>query len=203
MNRYLHADANLYSHIRTLRVISLALLVALTISSVGWYSANRTQRISIPPDIRFGGVVPINAIQPWEVYNFTGYIWQQLNRCSQDCSKDYPKNLERLTAFISPTLKAWLKQESDNRLPELLNRTRYVLPTSNIDFQKSVIIESKNRWKVDLDVNLVEHIDGVPVKDTVIRFSFIVVYRRIDPESNPWGLLINAMARPPERLPVH
>ncbi len=198
--RYLHADANLYSHIGTLRIIGLILAIGLLIALLGWHNATRVQRVSIPPELRFGGLTTINRIHPWEVYNFTGYIWQQLNRCKFDCSFDYQKNLDRLTAFLSPSFKAWLKHDSIERTTELKGRTRYLLPRQETDYRKAVINESENSWRVYLDVDLSESIGGVAVKQVQIRFAIRVVYRPADPESNPWGLVLEAFIRPPERI---
>ncbi len=198
--RYVHADANLYSHIRTLRVVTFLLSAGLLVSLLGWHNATNNQRISIPPNLRYGSQLTLNTIHPWEVYNFTGYIWQQLNRCKTDCLQDYSDNLDRLTAFVTPSFKAWLKHESIQRASELKGRTRYLLPSSNASYQDSVISESPDIWKVTLDVELNEDIGGVPVKRVRVRFSIRVLYQPIDPESNPWGLLLDSLPHPPERI---
>ncbi len=198
--RYVHADANLYSHIRTLRIAAGVLSVGLLAALLGWHSATTNQRVSIPPDLRYGGQVTLNSIHPWEVYNFTGYVWQQLNRCKQDCLSDYPGNLDRLTAFVTPAFKAWLRHDSVQRAAELKGRTRYLVPTPISSYQDSVISESPTSWNVLLDVELNEDIGGVPVKRLRVRFAIRVLYRPIDPESNPWGLLLDSLLGPPERI---
>ena len=200
MARYVHADANLYGHIRTLRVVSITLSLGLMITMYGWHQASRNQRISIPPDIRYGSEVTLNTIHPWEVYNFAGYIWQQLNRCPTDCLKDYSSNLGRLTAFLTPEFKVWLANESNNRTSELRGRTRYILPSVGASYINSVYGETGNSWTVSLDVDLHEHIGGVEVKTVQIKYYIRVVRRRIDPEFNPWGLLLDTMPYPPERI---
>ncbi len=200
MPRYLHADANLYSHIRTLRAVSIFLGLCLVGSLYGWLHAAKVQRISIPPDLRYGGQISLNTIHPWEVYNFAGYIWQQLNRCPRNCIDDYPKNLERLTEFLTPQFKAWLRRDGEKRTSEMLGRTRFLLPIGNTDFRNTVILDGSGRWTVILDVELKENIDGVSVKDTKIRYHLRVISKAIDPEFNPWGLLLDTMQKSPERL---
>ena len=202
MARYLHADANLYSHIYTLRVISVILATCLMGSLYGWQHATKVQRISIPPDLRYGSQVSINSINPWEVYNFAGYIWQQLNRCSRDCFEEYPENLERLTEFLTPKFKAWLRHDSDKRAAELLGRTRFLIPLENKNFRDTVTVDESGGWTVTLDVELKENIGGVAVKDTPIRYHLKVIAQAIDPEFNPWGLLLDAMPKTPERIIV-
>ena len=200
MPRYLHADANLYSHILTLRAIAAFLGICLVGSLYGWQHAAKVQRISIPPDLRYGGQISLNSIHPWEVYNFAGYIWQQLNRCPHNCFEDYPKNLERLTEFLTPEFKAWLRHDGENRAPELLNRTRFLLPLENLNFRDTVTLEDSGKWTVELDVELKENIGGVSVKDAKIRYHLKVIFKAIDPEFNPWGLLLDTMPKMPERI---
>ncbi len=202
MAKYLHADSNLHNHIRTLRAIVVIMSISLITSLIGWHYATRVQRISIPPELRYGAQVSLNTIHPWEVFNFAGYIWQQINRCPLDCFKDYPANLDRLTAFITPAFKAWLKHESENRTGELLGRTRYILPLPNINYTDSVISYESGSWDVKLEVELTEDIGGVPVKNVNIRYFLRVVAQPVDPEFNPWGLQLDTMSRMPERIPA-
>ena len=200
MPRYVHADPNLYTHIKSLRAISLILSICLITALAGWYRASQVQRISIPPNLNYGSQIALNSINPWEVYNFAGYVWQQVNRCSQDCFNDYPKNLDRLTAFLTPAFKAWLKLDSNNRSGELLGRTRFLLPLANSNFYESVTQDESGAWIVQLDVQLEENIDGVPVKQVKLRYYLKIVAKRVDPEFNPWGLMLDTMPRMPERI---
>ena len=202
MPRYLHADSNLHSHIKSLRLVSGILAVSLMISLFGWHYATRVQRVSLPPDLRYGSQILLNRIHPWEVYNFAGYIWQQLNRCPVDCFNDYSKNLDRLSAFLTPAFKAWLKHDSEKRSTEYLGRTRYVLPLLESDFNYSVTQEESDSWTVVMEVELNEDIGGVPVKNVQIRYYLRVISRHVDPEFNPWGLLLDTMPRMPERISV-
>ena len=202
MPRYLHADSNLHSHIKTLRLVSGILAVSLMVSLFGWHYATRVQRVSLPPDLRYGSQILLNRIHPWEVYNFAGYIWQQLNRCPVDCFNDYPRNLDRLSAFLTPAFKAWLKHDSEKRSTEYLGRTRYILPLLESDFNFSVTQEESDSWTVVLEVELHEDIGGVPVKNVQIRYFLRVISRQIDPEFNPWGLLLDTMPRMPERISI-
>lgn len=202
MARYVHADSNLYSHIRTLRTVTAILSVSLVTALMGWHNASKVQRVSFPPNLTYGGEVTLNSLHPWEVYNFAGYIWQQLNRCALDCFRDYPANLDRLSAFLTPTFKAWLKHDSEQHATELLGRTRFVLPLHIADFNSLVIEENPNNWTVTIDVEFREDLGGVPVKNVRIRYYLRVIAMPIDPEFNPWGLLLDTMPRLPERIPV-
>ncbi len=200
MRRYQLADANLHGHIKTLRLICTALAICLAIALFGWHYASRVQRVSLPPDLRYGSQILVNQIHPWEVYNFAGYIWQQLNRCAIDCFKDYPENLDRLSAFLTPAFRAWLEHDNSKRSTELLGRTRYILPMVETDFNRSVIQEKSGNWTVIMEVELKEDIGGVPVKNVQMRYFLRVVAKDVDPEFNPWGLLLDTMPRLPERI---
>jgi len=181
-------------------VISVVLAICLLVSLYGWQHAAQVQRISIPPDLRYGSQVALNAINPWEVYNFAGYIWQQLNRCPHNCLEDYPKNLERLTSFLTPQFKAWLRHDRNKRTAELLGRTRFIVPLQNASFSDTVNLDQPGSWTVKLDVELKESIGGVAVKDTAIRYHLKVIAQPVDPEFNPWGLLLHTMPKLPERI---
>ena len=39
------------------------------------------------------------------------------------------------------------------------------------------------------------------VKRTAVRYTIQVLEQRIDPEFNPWGLYLDRIVRPAERLP--
>ena len=200
MSKYAYIDQNLYSHIRTLRVATITLVVLLTIALLGWWYSTGVQRLSLPPRLEYGALLESGRIDPWEVFNFCGYIWQLLNRCEKDCSRDLEKIQNRLTAFLTPEFAAWLVHDRAQRLPELHGRTRYLLP-EKISWDGSQVMEIlPGRWEVSLDVTLVEHIGGSKVKNTRVRYSIIVVARNIDPEFNPWGLYLDGMAKPPRRL---
>jgi len=56
-------------------------------------------------------------------------------------------------------------------------------------------------WVVWLDLNLVESVKGMTVKQTAIRYPLRVVSLAVDPEENPWGLALDGFAsKGPHRL---
>ena len=60
---------------------------------------------------------------------------------------------------------------------------------------------SPDAWIVWLDLDLMESVKGMTVKQTTIRYPIRVVRQAIDPESNPWGLALDGYASDgPRRL---
>ena len=198
--RYQYADQNLYAQIRLLRIAVAVLLGLLAFAITGWYAAGRTQRLSLPPVLTYGAVLESGKIHPSEVYVFTGYIWQQLLRCESDCSRDQQAREERLTAFLTPRFRSSLTAERTTRTSELRERSRYILPLPGAWDPSRVLQVDSNRWTVELDVLLVESIGQSEVKRVPIRYTFSVLARAIDQEYNPWGLYLDHMPTPPQRL---
>ena len=200
MARYAYIDQNLYAHIRSLRAAAIVLAAFLAVALGGWWYASGVQRLSLPPLLEYGAVLESGRIEPWEVYNFCGFIWQLLNRCESDCSRDLEAAQNRLAVYITPEFRAWLANDRDQRQSELRGRTRYLLPENTVWDGSQVSEQAPGRWKVNLDVQLVEHIGGSKVKDATLRYTIVVISRRIDPEFNPWGLYLDGMASAPRRL---
>ena len=200
MARHQYADANLYAHITTLRLACAALAVLLAIAVVGWTLSSRTHRLSLPPLLEYAPSLRTGELQPWEVYNFAGYIWQYLNRCESNCETELPQRQARMSSFITPNFAATLDRSRAARASELRDRARYILPLEAGWEPTLAKTTTKGRWRVQLDVLLVEKLRAVEVKRVPIRYSIIVENRKIDPEYNPWGLYLAGFAEPPTRI---
>ncbi len=200
MARHQYADANLYAHITTLRLACAVLAVLLAIAIVGWTLSSRTHRLSLPPLLEYAPSLQTGEIQPWEVYNFAGYIWQYLNRCEANCETELPQRQNKMGSFITPQFASTLDRSRAARAGELRDRTRYILPLEGGWSPALATTMSKGRWRVTLDVLLVEKLRAVEVKRVPIRYSIIVEQHRIDPEYNPWGLYLAGFASPPTRI---
>lgn len=174
-----------------LRLLSGVLgLWALT-ASAGWYSAGQAVRISIPPNLPYGGSFTSNTHHPWEIFNFAGYIWQQYSGWSTDGSVNASVNLQRLAAFFTPAEQAQLKRELEMRQQrgEVAGRIRTVRPYGVYTPDK-VRRTGPDSWLVRLDQHVAESIDGIVVKQGLFRYSLKVLAADLDPERNPWGLLL-------------
>ena len=190
----------MYAHITTLRIACAVLVVLLMFAVVGWALSSRTHRLSLPPLLEYAPSLQTGEIQPWEVYNFAGYIWQFLNRCESNCETELPQRQIKMGSFITPQFASTLDRSRAARASELRDRTRYILPLEGGWSPTLATTMSKGRWRVTLDVLLVEKLRAVEVKRVPIRYSIVVEQRRIDPEYNPWGLYLAGFASPPSRI---
>lgn len=200
MKRYQYIDADLTRQVRWLKLTVLGMIITLSLALLGWMQATRTQRLSFPPLLEYGGIVRANEVQPWEVYNFAGFVWQALNRCEQDCETELPERQQDLSALLSAEFDTELTQDRDVRRAELAGRERYLLPIPTTWTTDLVEHVAPSRWHVRLDMIVVERIGTTEVKRIPIRYRIEVVAQKIDPVYNPWGLYLHKHASPPLRL---
>src|SRR3546814_5878358 len=66
------------------------------------------------------------------VYAFSFYIWQQVQRWPTNGEEEYPRNLRALSAYLTPSCRAFLQQDYEYRRAsgELRQRVRgiYEIP---------------------------------------------------------------------------
>jgi len=210
MSGYTDAVKNLRSHINTLRVIigvmSLLFLISLFVS-VQAVSEPDKQKISIPPELKFGAEVTTGEIHIWEVYNFAGVVYQKLNLWRNNGDEDYVQNIKAYRFLMTPSYVSAKYNDYKKRLGrfELNDRTRTIEPLGHYSVDggcgtysdKCVVKLGAGRWKVWIDVRIKEHQKGkrteVPykIKDIALRIPLLVVAQDDDPQYNPWGLKID------------
>ena len=182
-----------HDHIRTLRVVVVVLLMAVI--ALWWRngSLQETRRLYIPPDLTQGMVTDFDNVPAPLVYTFAYYIWQQLNRWTNDGEKDYPTQIYKLQGFLTPGCRAALEADMNTKqgLGELRQRVRSLQEILGQSYTRErVMIETSSSWKVWMDVNVMESIGGHPVKDVLLRYPLRVVRFDVDKEINPWGLAL-------------
>jgi integrating conjugative element protein (TIGR03746 family) len=69
----------------------------------------------VPPDLRSGSTRKWWDVPPESVYAFTFYIWQQAQRWPTNGEQDYPRNLHALSAYFTPSCRAFLQQDYEYR----------------------------------------------------------------------------------------
>ena len=198
--RYAYVDDNLLAQIRWLWFAVVGLIVIVALCLLGWMQSARTQRLSLPPLLQYGAVINSNEIQPWEAYNFAGFVWQSINRCESDCAEELPRRQHQLRALLTTEFAAALSQERTARRAELSGRERYMIPVPTIWSDELVNHVAPGAWQVRLDMVVVERIGLTEVKRVPIRYLLEVVAQDIDPVFNPWGLHLHRHASPPTRL---
>jgi integrating conjugative element protein (TIGR03746 family) len=206
MSRFKNEVLHLQSHVRTLRLYTGGLFLIAVGLGAGWWSAPQDLTIHVPPDLRSGSTRKWWEIPPESVYAFTFYIFQQLNRWPNDGEEDYNRNLQSLTAYLTPACRSFFQQDYDHRRRsgELRKRMRglYEIPGRGYgdDPETRVKVISDNDWLVTLDINADEYHGAEQVKRALVRYPIKVVRLDIDPELNPFGLALDCYDGTPQRI---
>ena len=134
MSRFKNEVAHLQAHVKTLRLAGAALFVVALLLGFGWWSAPKSLTIHVPPDLRSGSTRKWWDVPPESVYAFTFYIWQQAQRWPTNGEQDYPRNLHALSAYFTPSCRAFLQQDYEFRRSngELRQRVRGIYELSLI-----------------------------------------------------------------------
>lgn len=203
MSPFKHALAARDAHILTLRLALAAMTAVMLALCYGWYRAPQDLTIHNPPDLRHGSTRPWWDVPPGDVYAFTFYIFQQLNRWPANGDEDYPRNISRLRTYLTPACQAKLNRDYQARRDrgELRGRVRGVYEIPGRGFSpERVQVLSRDNWTVTLDLSVDEYYQAEPVKRALVRYPVSVVRFDIDPEKNPWGLALDCFAATPRKL---
>lgn len=206
MSQFKNEVLQLQAHIKTLRLGSAALVVISLMLGVGWWQAPRNLTLHIPPDLRAGSSRPWWQVPPESVYAFTFYIFQQLNRWPTDGEVDYLRNVQALSAYLTPSCRAFLllDYESRRNSGELRQRVRglYEIPGRGYGDEPLVRVKtvSNQDWIVTLDLSVDEYYGTEQVKRALVRYPIKVLRLDIDPERNPYGLALDCYDGTPQRL---
>lgn len=188
-----------------LQVVAAGLATLLVFAMLGWSMAPTRLTLHYPPDLTAGAVQQAGEVPKANIYGFTFYIFQQLNRWAEDGRDDYYNQIHRLKNYMTPSCfedRLSDYDERDNR-NELSGRTRAVWEIPGRGFNvKRVVATSSNSWLVGLDLHVQESYRGERIKDRLIHFPIKVVRYDVDPESNAWGLALNCYATSPRRIEV-
>lgn len=208
MSRFRNEVRHLLSHVRTLRMVIGGILLLTLLMGLGWLRAPQTLTIHVPPDLRSGSTRLWWDVPPESVYTFGFYVFQQLNRWPVDGEVDYARNIQALSAYLTPACRAFL--DSDYRIRrdsgELRRRVRglYEIPGRGYgdDPMARVRVVSRDQWLVTLDVAADEYFGAEQVKRALVRYPLKVVRMDIDPEKNPFGLALDCYDGAPQRIVV-
>lgn len=194
MRRYRLEIDNVRAHLRSLwAVIGLQGLIILALW-IGWSQAPKQLRVHVPPDLRSGAVLAVEEVPPANVYAFAFYIFQQLNRWPENGATDYGSAIFRVSPYLTPRYRHDLIAEMERKAQrgELAYRVRGVHEVPGHGYEeRRVDVLSSDAWVVWLDLDLLESVKGMTVKQISIRYPLRVVRQAIDPETNPWGLALD------------
>jgi integrating conjugative element protein (TIGR03746 family) len=194
MQRYRYEIDNVRAHLRSLwAIIGVQLLIILALW-FGWSQSPKQLRVHVPPDLRSGAVLVNQEVPPANVYAFAFYIFQQLNRWPDNGAEDYGKAIFKLSPYLTPKYRNDLIEDMElkARRGELAFRVRGVHEVPGQGFEeRRVDVLASDTWVVWLDLDLLESVKGMTVKQTTIRYPLRVVRHAIDAETNPWGLALD------------
>lgn len=210
MGEYADQTKNDKSHINTLRfvigVLAILLMISGIVSTISLAEPEQ-QRISLPPELRFGAEITTGEIHAWEIYNFAGAVYQKINLWRKNGAKDYVQNIKSYRALITQNYLATKYDNYQYRLKrgELEKRTRFVAPLGSyavdggcgVYSDECVVSLGSGRWKVWIDVQIKEYqlsqrTDApYEIQNIALRIPFLIVAEDDDPQYNPWGLKID------------
>ncbi|MCE2437369.1 MAG: TIGR03746 family integrating conjugative element protein [Pseudomonadales bacterium] len=199
MRRYRLEIDNVRAHIRSLRVLAVLLLGLALALVIGLMRAPEHLTVHIPPDLRSGASLARDEVGDANVYAFAYYIFQQLNHWPNDGARDYGSAIFSLAAYLTPEYRASLISDVElkGKQGELAHRARRVQQRAGRSYEEArVDIMDDESWVVWLDLQLFESVQGMTVKETLIRYPIRVVRYAVDPESNPWGLALDGFHEP-------
>lgn len=162
---------------------------------------NRSYKISIPPDLKFGAIVTTDDINKFEVYNFAGYVTQQLYFWQQNGAVDFRANIDKLSAYITPGYRQYLLNKYTNLqgLGQLKDRDKSLSALKQYN-EKNIKSIDQGTWQVSIDFLAQEHISHQRFKNKKLRYFISVVIRDVNPEFNPWGLQLDIPFSTPKEL---
>lgn len=202
-SRFNNALTSSKHHIKSLRIALVCLTVISCVLGYGWHNAPKNLTIHVPPDLRAGSTQAWWKIPEANVYGFTYYIFQQLNSWSNDGSKDYLQQINRLKPFLTPKCYEYFKEDYRIRFQrhELEDRSRHVgeIPGRGFDHDRVQVL-SDTSWNVILDLQTSEYYKNDPIKKVLVRYHINTVRYDADQEQNPWGLALNCYVESPKRI---
>lgn len=208
MSRFKNEVKHLQSHVKTLRFLGLALFLLALAMGAGWWSVPKGMTIHVPPDLRSGSTRKWWEVPPESVYSFSFYVFQQINRWPTDGETDYARNIRAYSAYLTPSCHAFLQKDYTLKRDsgELRRRVRgiYEIPGRGYgdDPTARVRILSDSDWIVTLDIAADEYYGTEQVKRALVRYPIKVARSDIDPERNPFGLVLDCYSEMPQRIEI-
>ncbi len=189
--------------IKLLAVVVGLLAVLLLVALIGWSRAPQSIRLYYPPDLSRGAVQTMGDIPKVSIYTFAFYIFQQLNRWPQDGAEDYYERIHGLRAYLTEACYEDRQRDLQSRRNQIEGRQRSVweLPSRGFDGDKVQTV-SPTAWVVGLDLHIRETYRGERIKDRMVHYPLKVVAHDVDPELNPWGLVLDCFAEAPTAIEI-
>lgn len=184
---------------RKLLLIAMVILVLFNAWALwGWTQATRElPALHLAPNMTQGTVIRPGEVPDPNVYGFTYYVWQQINRWKNNGQQDYSQAIFRFSPYLTPRFREELIADMRRRAlaGELEARARGVqeMPGHHYAFNR-VHAEGDGVWVIWLDLTVEEFYRKTLVKSTCIRYPLRTVRMDIDKSLNPFGLALDGFA---------
>ena len=183
------------------RLIGLQ-FVLLGLFAIGWIRMPTLLNVHVPPDLSRPQIIKPNEIGPANVYAFAENLITQLNYCREDCSQDYPGNLQAGRDFITERCYADLQLHQQRNESLYAHRTRRLLPATDTLFDpRHVTRLGQGAWEVHLEFVLEEHVKGIETRHRRYAYPVRIVHYAVPLEKNPYQLAFDCYL-PPGPQPV-
>lgn len=204
--RFQNALENARLALTMLLVAFIAAFILNILLVMGWYRAQSTVTVYLPPQIpQAGTTLQAGEYPETTIYSFAYYIWQSINYWPNNGTQDYQQTLQQFSSFLTPRFKAFLIHDYNERSnqSELQERLRTLSGLNGVVFDKANVQSMGHGvWIVHLKMRLSEHINSnaSQVKDVAIEYVLRVVRHDVDVKSNPWGLALDGFVANPQRI---
>ncbi len=155
--------------------------------------------VHIPPDLSAGAQFDSNTIPKPNVYLFASEVVRSINYWKTNGDKEMPDNLNRYACYISENVKSEQIALHALRVSDgqSANRTRRLSEITDLkDVEGSVSSVGAGIWDVDLDLRLIESLEGTQVKDHALRYRVRVAADNSGSVCNPFNMRITAINQP-------
>ena len=186
-------------HIWSLRMVVVGLFIALCISIWSTRTSIEDLTLHIPPDLSAGVKLKAGEIHKANIYTFAAYVMISINDWQKNGAGDFPRLINEYACAVTPRFKVELEASKEEKARNgELARTRSAGQLGVFTDAHVQILSKNQSWLVWLDLAINEHVNGVQVKDTSIRYPVPVV--RDNRKCNPFGLAIDGYEQTPERI---
>jgi integrating conjugative element protein (TIGR03746 family) len=185
------------SHIWTLRM-ALVMVSGIALAMAGiLYSRQNDFFLHVPPDLSNGANIKPGELQAPNAYAFASFVWRGLNDWPNAGKSDYPTNIKKYGCYVTPTFFNWIaKNEKEKNEAGELGRTRSL---SHDDAFANEMVNpiGNNVFEVALTTRVHERIEGLPIKDIIVRYPLRVVADTRP--CNRMGMALDGFYAQPER----
>lgn len=187
------------NRVRDWQLIAGAIAVLLVMQVMISCSRQNDITVHVPPDLSSGASFKVGTIPKPNVYLFASEVWRSINYWEKNGDTEMTDNLHRYSCYISePVLQSLLAlhevRVAGGHSRDRSRRMSEITELKNVD--ASVGNTGAGTWEVDLDLRLVENLNGTVVKDQPLRYRVNVAADNSGASCNPFNMRIIGVSQP-------